>query len=94
MSHDVIDCPLSDSQNFQDSSDLLESLVSGELRCFQWVVTDPPYDCRHFLDNADGPSSRKLLEEDLGSKEAARVIEEVVMKIVPALGTSAEPEVL
>ncbi|XP_014908032.1 uncharacterized protein LOC106959780 [Poecilia latipinna] len=39
-------------KNFQDSSDLLESLTSDEPRCFQWVVADylpPPYGCQMSL---------------------------------------------
>ncbi|XP_047230655.1 uncharacterized protein LOC124873760 [Girardinichthys multiradiatus] len=84
-------------KRFQDSSDLLESLLLEELRCFQWLVTDdllPPYNCLFDLDelkNADSPTTKKLLQGALGYKQAARITKKLVMKIAPALYMSAEP---
>lgn len=71
--------------------EMLEFLVSDELKCFQWLVNKYMTAESHFpiggeqLEHADRRTTWRLLEKLFGSKRAERVAMEILMKIVPTL---------
>ncbi|XP_073332994.1 uncharacterized protein [Pagrus major] len=72
-------------------TEMLECLVSDELRSFQWLVSDhisgeslPPIG-RDQLQHADRPTTARLLQEHFGPKQAENVATNVLLKVVPSL---------
>ncbi len=73
--------------------EMLEFLVSDELRSFQWLVSDhmtsknhPPIGGEQ-LQRADRPTTQRLLEKHLGPKQAENIAMNILLKIVPTLST-------
>lgn len=69
--------------------EMLEFLVSDELKCFQWLVnkymTAESHCSGEQLEHADRRTTWRLLEKLFGSNRAERVAMEILMKIVPTL---------
>lgn len=75
--------------------DMLEFLVSDELRSFQWLVSDhmtgesQTLIDKEQLQRADRPATQRLLETYFGVKQAENIAVNILLKIVPTLGTSS-----
>uniref|UniRef100_A0A668TK17 Uncharacterized protein n=1 Tax=Oreochromis aureus TaxID=47969 RepID=A0A668TK17_OREAU len=71
--------------------EMLEFLVTDELKCFQWLVNKYMTAESHSpiggeqLEHADRRTTWRLLEKLFGSNRAERVAMEILMKIVPML---------
>ncbi|XP_023119938.1 uncharacterized protein LOC111564535 [Amphiprion ocellaris] len=87
------DCPTS-SQDASETSvvtEMLDLLVSDELRLFQWLVSDHmTAENGHLiggeqLQNADQPTTARLLKEQLGPEQAESVTMTTLLKIFPSL---------
>lgn len=92
LMEELQDHPIRD-QNASEMSvvmEILDFLVSDELRLFQWLVSD--HMTAGKLQNADRPTTARLLEEQLGHHQAESVAMTMLLKIVPALRTSTQPE--
>ncbi|TKS75273.1 Caspase recruitment domain-containing protein 8 [Collichthys lucidus] len=73
-----------------DLAEMLEFLVSEELRCFQWLVSHMSDDgCSPIggeqLQHADRPTTQRLLGEYFGSEQGETVAKNILLKIVPML---------
>ncbi|KAG8003313.1 hypothetical protein GBF38_018309 [Nibea albiflora] len=70
-------------------AEMLEFLVSEELRCFQWLVKDHMIDesspIGEQLQHADRPTTQRLLGEYFGSEQGETVAKNILLKIVPTL---------
>ncbi|CAK6980204.1 Hypothetical predicted protein [Scomber scombrus] len=70
-------------------SEMLERLVSDELRTFQWLVSDHmsgerrPLISGEQLAHADRPTTQRLLENHYGPEQAENIARNILMKIVP-----------
>ncbi|XP_044056894.1 uncharacterized protein LOC122878302 isoform X2 [Siniperca chuatsi] len=87
------DDPILDKNPSETSvlTEMLELLVSDELRSFQWLVSDHmtggsrPCVGGEQLERADRPTTQRLLRQHFGPKQAERVAKDVLLKIVPTL---------
>ncbi|XP_017259480.1 uncharacterized protein LOC108228439 isoform X2 [Kryptolebias marmoratus] len=95
MLEELKDDQIKNKGSTEPSDLMLESLVSEELRCFQWIVKDylPPENVTNgnSLD-ADWQTTKKILEQQLGHKQAEIVIKKLVLKIVPVLCVHLEDQ--
>lgn len=76
-------------------AEMLEFLVSEELRCFQWLVSHMTDDsCSPIggeqLQHADRPTTQRLLGEYFGSEQGETVAKNILLKIVPMLSMSTQ----
>lgn len=75
---------------------MLECLVSDELRCFQWLITDhmahqnKPSAAKEQLQNADRPTTQKILENYYGPKKAESVVKSILLMTVPSISKSTQ----
>lgn len=83
-------------QNPSVLAEMLEFLVSEELRCFQWLVSDlmtgescSPIGVEQ-LQDADRPTTQRLLGEYFGSEQRETVAKNILLKIVPTLSMSTQ----
>lgn len=90
-----LSCAVFISQNASETSalsEMLEFLVSDELRCFQWLVSSHMTGERHISlrdeqENVDRTTTQRCLVKHLGSKRAENITKMVLLKIVPTLST-------
>ncbi|KAM3620643.1 uncharacterized protein V6R79_026381 [Siganus canaliculatus] len=69
-----------------DLTDMLEFLVSDELRAFQWLLSDYMIGQSIVeLQQADRHATQELLEKHFGHEQAESVAMKILLKIVPAL---------
>lgn len=73
---------------------MLEFLVSDEVRCFWWLVSDHMTGESHSpisdeqLQHTDRPTIQRLLGKHFQSKEVESAMMNILLKIVPTLSTS------
>lgn len=99
ISMPFLSCPVFISQNPSETSvptEMLEFLVSDELRSFQWLVSDhmtgerfPPIGGEE-LQHADRPTTQRFLGKHFGPKQLENITKNVLLKIVPTLSMSTQ----
>lgn len=91
--------PVFISQNPSETSfltEMLEFLVSDELRCFQWLVSDhmTGESCLPIggeqLKHTDRPTTQRRLGKHFGPKQLDSFAMNILLKIVPTLSTSTQ----